>query len=169
MGAACAEKAARFSLEDTDQNFIEAFVEIRDAGLKLSNEDQNAFLNWQKSKKLPKNSEKEKKIRLEKINFYTAECAKIPLTICINSLKLTEIIQDFLPYCNKWLISDASIGASLSKAAFESSIFNIKINIPYIKDQNLLEEIDNFIHNKINYFNKTTEYIFIKCKNLLKP
>ena len=26
MGAACAEKAARFSLEDTDQNFIEAFV-----------------------------------------------------------------------------------------------------------------------------------------------
>lgn len=168
MGAACVEKAARFSLGEKElHDLVDKFVNIREEGLKLSDKDQKAFQAWQESRKLSKGTEEEKRIRKEKIDQYAAECAMIPYQICKHSHKLIGLIQDFIQYCNKWLISDAAIGALLSKAAYDSSIFNITINLPYIKDKKIKNEITFFLKNNSEHINKMTEEIIMSCNNIL--
>ena len=51
------------------------------------------------------------------------------------------------------------MGAILSKAAFDSAIFNININLPYLKDESLKSEMLEFINEKKGHFNKTIDYI----------
>ena len=168
LAAACAEKAARFSFNDDKNEFIKRFSEIRDIGLRLSEEDQSAFSGWQEAKRLPKETDEEKQTRNEKINYFTAECAKVPFNICKNSLKIVFELENFISYCNKWLISDAAMGAVLAKASFDSGLFNININLPYLKNQELLTEIDTFIKDEKELFYKSTDYLIAFCNNSLK-
>jgi methenyltetrahydrofolate cyclohydrolase len=159
MGAACAEKALRFSIKENTEKLALPFAEIRDMGLKLSQDDQSAFSKWQEAKKLPKSTEEEIKNRNEKINQYTKECILVPYNICKYSIKLADIVRDFIPKCSKWLLSDAQIGIIFAKAAFDAGVLNIDINIPYLKDQNLLTEIVDFKNENSNYINNLIKNI----------
>ena len=170
LAAGCAEKAARFSIQETEEHkkFVEIFSEIRNIGIQLSKEDQAAFSGWQEARKLPKNNDDEKKIRTDKVNFYVAECARVPFEICKNALKLTNTILDFTPNCNKHLISDAGVGAFLSDAAFEAGKVNIEINKPYLKDQKFLDLIISFFEKEYKIFKNSNHTIAEICKKVLK-
>jgi len=168
LAAGCTEKSIRFSKGEKIKDFLKTVVEIRKIGFILAEKDEKAFLGWQQARKLPKDSDKEKKIRTEKINKFITECIITPLSICENAVLLAETIKIFLPNCNKWLISDAGIGAIMSDAAFKSGIYNIDINLPYLKNDKLLLKINNFKKEKINYLKKTIEEIIHECENQLK-
>lgn len=155
LAASCAEKACRFSINDFLTEFLESFVEIREKSIMLSKMDEESFIKWGEARKLPKETDSEKKIRNEQVNYYTAECVKVPYEIARHSLKLIEIIQDFIPHCNKWLISDALVGASFARSSFESAIFNIDINLPLLKDEELKNEVLKFIDESSNYIQNT--------------
>jgi methenyltetrahydrofolate cyclohydrolase len=153
MGAACTEKALRFSIKENTDVLALPFADLRNAGLKLSIDDQSAFSNWQEAKKLPKNTEEEIRNRNDKINQYTVECIMVPYNICKYSIELADAVRDFIPKCSKWLLSDAQIGLIFAKASFDAGILNIDINLPYLKDKSLLDEIINFKKENINYIN----------------
>ena len=168
LAAACVEKAIRFSEVNNSEKIINEIKNIRESGLELSKLDEEAFLGWQEAKKLPKSNEEEKKMREEKINSFISKCIKVPLEICKNAINLSEIIKIFIPNCNKWLISDASIGAFFSDSAFQAGILNININLPFLKDKNLLMEIENFKTNQLPYFCKLSKETIEECKKILK-
>lgn len=168
LSASCAEKAARFSIHDHLEKYIESFVEIREAGLTLSNEDEAAFLGWKKARELPKSTDKEKKERTDLINLYIKQCVLIPFSIAEKALYLSEVIFDFVPFCNKWLISDLQVGASFAEAAFDSAVYNITINLPYLKDDKLLEESKSFISINKKYLPKLYKNIIKNCELRLK-
>lgn len=168
LAASCAEKAARFSIDDYLDGYIDSFLSIKENGFIYTKKDQEAFLNWMDSRKLPKSTEEEIKYREEKIQFYVKESISIPLEIIKNCIKLIEIIQDFIPYCNKWLISDLASAVAFAKSSFESSCFNIKINIPYIKDNDFILEVHSFIRKNKRYFNKVSKNCIKECYKKLK-
>ncbi|HOF00281.1 MAG TPA: cyclodeaminase/cyclohydrolase family protein [Spirochaetota bacterium] len=168
LSASCAEKAARFSIHDHLEKYIESFVEIREAGLKLSDEDEAAFLGWKKARELPKSTDKEKKDRIDLINLYVEQCVLVPFTIAEKALYLSEVILDFVPFCNKWLISDLQISASFAQAAFDSAIYNITINLPYLKDEKLLKKSKGFINTNKKYLPKLYKNIIKSCQLRLK-
>lgn len=169
LGAACAEKAARFSLkDDSNDDFINRFAEIREHGHQLCADDQKYFLEWQNARKLPKETEEEKKIRKEQVDKYAAECARVPLKLGRQAIYLIKTIEEFLPTCNKWLISDAAVGAGHAAAAFESSIFNIMINLPYVKDETFSSELKAFMNDHIEMFNTIKEKIYKKTEEVLQ-
>lgn len=163
LGAACAEKAARFSLSDEILHILEKLVEIRLWGDKLCEADQIAFIEWQKTKKLPKETEDEKKIRKEAIDNAALECAKIPLLTAEYAVKLLYTIDEFLPYCNKFLISDAACGVSFASAAFESSVFNIMINMPYVKNEIFKNQLETFLSGNQPHFDVIKGRILAEC------
>ncbi|OHD12873.1 MAG: hypothetical protein A2086_14160 [Spirochaetes bacterium GWD1_27_9] len=167
MAASCAEKAGRFSLNDYLSEFITSFLEIKDAGFRLSDEDQDAFKKWGEARKLPKTTIEEKQIRDEKVNFYAKECTRVPYEIAKNSLKLAEIIQDFIPHCNKWLISDIGVAAALASASFDGGIFNILTNFPFLRDEEFKKELNLFLDESVLYFNKMKENIYNLTKTRL--
>lgn len=168
LAGSCAEKAARFSIHDHLEKYIESFVEIREEGIKLAADDEEAFLGWKEARALPKSTDKEKYIRTQKIESYIKKCVMTPYKVAEYSLRLAEIIQDFVPYCNKWLISDIMVGTSLAFATFESALYNIDINIPYLKDKKLLEELDLFTNDNKKYFEKLKKNIIKLCLERLK-
>jgi len=170
LAAGCAEKAARFSIQESEKHgkTVKIFAEIRGIGIQLSNNDQTAFSGWQEARRLPKNGDAEKKIRAEKINFYVAECVRVPFEICKNALRLTKAILDFAPNCNRHLISDAGIGAFLSDSAFEAGRINIEINKPHLKDNKLLDEINLFFSREYENFKSSNQEIASLCGKILK-
>jgi methenyltetrahydrofolate cyclohydrolase len=167
MGASAAEKAMRFSFEEQDNDFTRKVVLIRLNGLKLSDEDQIQFENWANARKLQKDTDEQKKYRNEKVNYYASECAKVPYNIGKNAVDLLNVIEMFLPKCSKWLISDAAVGASFALASLESSIFNIKINLPYVKDEDLKNELKTFVEENMQPSIDLKNKILIFCDKLL--
>ncbi|HOV15784.1 MAG TPA: cyclodeaminase/cyclohydrolase family protein [Spirochaetota bacterium] len=167
FGASASEKALRFSPNDFTDEFLNIFLEVRDAGLKLSLDDQDAFRKWMEARKLPKQTDEEKKIREEKVNYYAKETILVPYQVAKLSVKLLEAILDFIPHSNKWLISDLGVGASCAKSAFESALFNIYINFPYLKDKELYIEIEHFIKENEEYVKKISESIYSQCMEVI--
>ena len=47
----------------------------------------------------------------------------------------------------KILISDISCAASFALAALQAARVNVEINLPYVKDEKMLEKIDGFLMN----------------------
>ncbi|HOJ63553.1 MAG TPA: cyclodeaminase/cyclohydrolase family protein [Spirochaetota bacterium] len=163
LAASCAEKAARFSIDNYLEHYLNSFIEIKEKGFILAENDQKAFLNWMQARKLPKDTESEKKEREEKIEKYVKESASVPLEIAKNCIKLVEIILDFIPYCNKWLVSDLATAVAFACASFESSLFNIRINIPYIKDNDFILSLKLFIEKNEKYFQKIVKNSLRSC------
>lgn len=168
LAASCAEKSARFSIDNYLEHYLKSFIEIKEEGFVLSEKDQKAFLNWMQARRLAKDTEEEKKEREEKIEKYVKECAIVPLEIIKHCIKLVEIIHDFIPYCNKWLISDLATAIVFARGAFESSLFNIRINIPYIKDKEFILELEKFIEENEKYFSKIVKNSLRGCDSKLK-
>jgi formiminotetrahydrofolate cyclodeaminase len=164
LGVSCVEKAVRFSEGNYPDDLIDNLLEIKNNGFILMQKDQDAFLAWQKARRLPKNA----KSRAEKIAKYSLESIIVPYDICNNCIRLIELIQIFQPYCSKWLASDAAIGVSFTKASFDAGLFNIMINKPFIKDERVKEQIDKFINEKVAYFNNFYEQLLAKFIVMLK-
>jgi formiminotetrahydrofolate cyclodeaminase len=167
MAVSCVEKATRFSLEDKKNTYLPQLELIRNIALKLSNDDQIAFANWGLARKLPKITDEEKQIRKNKVEYYSSQCTRIPYEISKNSFKLIEIIEIFIKDCNKFLISDVGVGASLASSSFESGIFNILINIPYLKNENFIKELYHFIDSQEKIFTQKKENIYKICRKTL--
>lgn len=168
LGAASAEKAARFSLKETHSQFIDIFAGIRADGLKLSEEDMLRFVEWNNARKLPKDTEEQKTFRKNECDKAAAECARVPLKTAEFALKLLETVDKFLPTCNKFLVSDAACAASFASAAFEASIFNIMVNLPYIGETNFSGELKQFMNDKVSYFSELKDSILRECEKMLK-
>ncbi len=169
MGASCAEKAARFSINDKIDDYINSFISLKNSGIKLAEEDQYYFQKWQDSRKLHKDTDEQKKIRSAQINEAVEGCAITPYKICCEADKMLQIIDEFLPFCNNMLISDVAVGVSMAGAAYESSIFNIIINLPYIKNKETSVMLQTFLDNSIADFEEKKDLLLSKCKDMLTP
>jgi formiminotetrahydrofolate cyclodeaminase len=145
LGAACVEKAIRFSEFDFKEELIEEITGLRTLGFELSGEDQEAFLGWKEARGLPRESDEEKEFRKDEITRHVAWCVTVPFRVCQAAHTLVQCVDKLLPVCNDWLISDAAIGSSMARAAWESALFNIQINLPYLKDEKLREHVMQFI------------------------
>ncbi len=167
LGAACAEKAVRFSEGDYPPDLIDRLVEIRDSGFILTEKDQVSFRAWMDARKLPKSTDEEKRLRDEQIKTHVTQAILVPYKICKKGILLLELLNDFLPCCNKWLVSDAAIGVSFAKAAFDAGLFNIKINLSYLKDEKLKKEITDFQNEKPEIFNGMYERLIDACHNIV--
>ena len=121
------------------------------------------------ARKMAKSTDEERTKREEKINYYARETILVPYQCAKLSLKLLETILDFVPHCNKWLISDLGVGSTFAKAAFDSAIFNIYINFPYLKDESLYSEITNFITDSKEYVKNISETISNQCMEIIQP
>lgn len=78
-----------------------------------------------------------------------AECATysamVPYRLYIEAEKLQRTAEFLKVVGNKNVQSDAIIAIDLCKAIYHGSILNIKANIPYVKDKEMLELFNSII------------------------
>lgn len=125
----------------------EAVEAIQKELMKLIDEDTKAFQNYMDAVKKPKDTEEEREARetaMEQASLHTLE---VPMEVAQNCLKILRHQMSFVNYGNKNAISDIGVGALMAFAGVEGAAYNVKINLPGIRDGS----VKNDAAEKIDY------------------
>ncbi|AFQ45839.1 cyclodeaminase/cyclohydrolase family protein [Desulfosporosinus meridiei] len=152
----------------------EEIVQIKEKGISLKNRlleyvdlDTDAFNEVMKAYKLPKETEAEKAHRSEKIQEATIQATLLPLKVaeaCVEVLKLSIRV---LTIGNPNTACDASVSGVTAYAGFQGAIFNVKINLGSIKDEEFLQDIKARIIELQAVADKTYYLILDKAKEVI--
>ena len=140
-------KKKYMDVEEEVKKVYSLLEEYKNKFLEEMEEDAKAFKKVIEALKLPKNTEEEKKIREEKIQEATKEATLTPLKIAQDALEVMELTEILIKKGYKMALSDAAIAATMAKTAIISGIYNVKINLPLLKDQELVRELKRKIEN----------------------
>lgn len=101
-------------------------------------DDAAAFNEVMAALKLPKDDETQIRIRTQVMQKAFKRAMEVPYSIAQNCMKVLEMALQIVEKANVNLISDVGVAAELAMAGLESSLLNVKINLPYIKDEELV-------------------------------
>ncbi|MGL4451457.1 MAG: cyclodeaminase/cyclohydrolase family protein [Sarcina sp.] len=145
-----------------DENIEEASGFYMEA-LKFAKKDEDAFNALMATYKLPKETEEEKKKKAHETEKKTLECMIVPLSLAEESLCFYKNIMFAAEKGNKNLVSDAAIAAIMLHSSIESSIINVRVNLNFIKD----EEIQKSVKNKIRIIEENNNIMKMECMNVV--
>lgn len=103
--------------------------------------DTNAFNDYMLAMKMPKHTEKEKKIREEKMQEGLKKAIDVPLTVMRLANDCWEWLIQMAKYGNMSSRSDLEVGAKSLETGIWGAFKNVQINLPQIKDEKYKKEI----------------------------
>ena len=110
------------------------FVEDIDRDADAYNEVIAAF-------RLPKTTEDESGHRKIMIQQSLQQAARVPLQVAATALDLLDLIAQVIEKGIPSAISDVAVAALAAKTAVLGALYNVKLNLASIKDQNLIAEM----------------------------
>lgn len=108
---------------------------LRKELLQLVQEDASVFEAFMKCYKMPKATDLEKELRQIKIQEAAKMAAEIPLKIGEKALAVLLLAAEAAELGNPAVITDAAVAALMARAAVRSAVYNVKINLNLISDQ----------------------------------
>ncbi|SKC63371.1 cyclodeaminase/cyclohydrolase family protein [Maledivibacter halophilus] len=105
--------------------------------------DAEAFNKVMKAFKLPKDTDEEKKIRKETIQSSMKNAANVPLEVARKAFKMMEQITKVVEMGNKNAVTDGAVAAMMARTSVLSALFNVKINLSSIKDEEFVKKVKN--------------------------
>jgi glutamate formiminotransferase/formiminotetrahydrofolate cyclodeaminase len=114
---------------------------IKDALLKLVDEDTNAFNKIMSAFGLPKSNDDEKQIRKQAIQDATKYAIEIPYKVMNLAYSSLEIIKAMAAEGNPNSVSDAGVGALCARAAVMGAFMNVRINAAGYDDKDYVNKI----------------------------
>jgi len=132
-------------LEEDIKKILNFSEKLRYELSQLIEEDVKVFNNFMATYKMPKETEDEKKVRVEKIQESLIEAAKVPLKVACKCLDILSLSKEVAEKGNINVVSDAGVAVLMAEAALESAILNVKINLKMIKDEKIREELSSSI------------------------
>ncbi len=103
----------------------------------LMKEDEEAFNAVAEVWKLPRNDDKEKEIRRQRMQAALKTAIQPPWKIANLSAEIMEAAVRLISIGNKNAVTDAACGLLFAHSAAEGAILNISINVDGITDENL--------------------------------
>jgi glutamate formiminotransferase/formiminotetrahydrofolate cyclodeaminase len=114
---------------------------IKDALLKLVDEDTNAFNDIIAAVRMPKGTEAEKAERHDAMQAATKQAIEIPFQVMAMALESMNVIKAMAEIGNPNSISDAGVGALCARTAIHGAFLNVKINSADLEDQAYIEKV----------------------------
>ncbi|WP_300369951.1 cyclodeaminase/cyclohydrolase family protein [Brachyspira sp.] len=127
--------------QDSFNNAIEKIKEIKSHLMDIIDKDAenlNIFMNVMK---MPKNTEEEKEKRKAAISEAAEKLISVPFNALKCCYELVEFFDIILKYGNEGVITDILSAYILIFACAKGSILNININIPFINNKNIADNI----------------------------
>jgi formiminotetrahydrofolate cyclodeaminase len=109
----------------------------------LTLKDMEAFDDYMKCFRMPKETDDEKKARAAAIQSAAKNATLVPLNICKILVELMGQANRLSRFGNKMAISDVGVGAYVCEAAMRACMLSVDINLPSIKDQDFVEDVKN--------------------------
>lgn len=114
---------------------------LKEDFLSFAQKDAEAFSNVMNAYHMPKSTDEENKLRNEAIEKSYIGAMNVPLGTARAAVRIYDCCETAARYGNKTAVSDAGVSCILASAAIESAILNVKINLKYIKDENIIEDV----------------------------
>lgn len=102
--------------------------------------DSTAFNEVMASLKLPKNNDEEKAKRKEAMQKSLKNAALVPLEIAKDAFKLMDYASEVVDKGNKNAVTDGAVAAMMARTAVLSALYNVKINLGSIKDEEFVQK-----------------------------
>lgn len=103
--------------------------------LSLADADSRAFGAVVAAYKLPKATEEDKRARTGAIQDALAHAAEVPLRTAALAAEVIDLAEDILPGANVNVLSDVAVAASSARAALDSAVVNVEINLAAMHDE----------------------------------
>lgn len=129
--------------ESDKKDFEAAFNKIKSHQDRLEilvDEDTKSFGVFMDAMKLPKETDEEKAYRKAQMEEATKVIIKVPYEIATESLEALRSLNTIIKFGNKNAITDVGVAALLLTAGIEGAILNVKINLPGLSDESLVNE-----------------------------
>lgn len=152
VGKKSYEILSKENKDKLDENLLIA-KRTYDEMLDFMSKDEDAFTTLMECYKLPKETIEEQNLRSKKIEECTIGAMIVPLELSRKALRFFENVSFAFKYGNKNLISDSVVSAIMLSACIDSSIVNVEINLNFLKDKKLVEEVKeeiSYIRNESN-------------------
>jgi len=141
VGKATIGKEKFVDVQEEMEKVVSRGTELYQRLNKLVDKDTNAFNQILKAYRMPKD---EPEVRSTAIQYALIHAAEIPLQVAKISFEVLDLILAVSERGNKNAITDAGVAALFADSAVRGAIFNVKINMLSIKDE---EVKSNFKHD----------------------
>lgn len=102
--------------------------------LGLVDRDTDAFNRVMDAVRLPKTTEEQKKEKEAAVEAATKEATRVPLEVLTKAVELLKLAKKAAAKGNRNSVSDAGVAALAARSAAEGAYFNVRINLPGIRD-----------------------------------
>ena len=138
LAASMGEMTVNFSigkkgLEAFEPELRPALAELtraRTVLMELMVEDQSAYAALTAVRKLPETDPQ----RAAKFNAALLACIRIPEAMAAASVAVLELVDRIAGFVNPYLLSDLAVCADLSMATARCAVYNVRANLPDVKD-----------------------------------
>ncbi len=107
---------------------------LRASSLASGEADELAYSGYLEASKMPKSTPEEKELRRDTMQGAIHHAAEVPLELAATGVRLLEQLAPVVQHGNLYVQSDAEIAITLALACVDSSLVNVRINLPLIKD-----------------------------------
>jgi formiminotetrahydrofolate cyclodeaminase len=108
--------------------------------------DADAYSRVMAAFKLPRDSAEQKALRSREIQQATKQAARVPLEVARRALAVLELAGRAVKQGNKNAASDGAVAAMNARTAVLAAIFNVRINLAAIKDDEFTAELSREIN-----------------------
>lgn len=134
LGNLTAGKAGSEANDKMALEIIIAADKLRLEQAQLADDDAAVFNKFMEAYKMPKATDTEKAMRTAAIGQAAIAAAEVPMQIADKSLEVLKLARKLIVFGNPNAISDGTVSALMARAALRSALYNVKINLGLIKD-----------------------------------
>lgn len=145
-------------LDDSQKTIIDNNLKIVQDSITTLNEivdeDTTSFNKLMAAFKMPKSTEEEISKRSQAIEEATKGALEVPLNCARECLKVLKLQKPFIQYGNPNAVTDIGVGALLAYSGLEGALFNVKINLMSLNDEEYVNKIESEIDSLMSEGNK---------------
>ena len=123
------------------QKMIAECEELRAKLLDDIDRDCTSFDGYIAALKLPKDTDEQKESRRAEMQKALKHAAEVPLSIAKTAIKVMPLAEAAVERGNKNAVTDGVISAMLCRTAVFAALYNVKINLGMIKDNEYLDRV----------------------------
>ena len=113
--------------------------------------DPEAYQKVLDAYRLPKESMEEKEFRVQSIQEAMKGAATVPLSLAEKAYDILTMADSVVKKGNRNAVTDGAVAAMMARAAGLAALYNVRINLTAIKDEDFVNEITR----KVNSLEKT--------------
>ena len=149
LAAACGSMVANFTIgrpkfakvESRVVSLLDDLTAMRERAMALISDDAAAFDAVAAAWKLPATTDEQRVRKDDAKQIATRKAAEVPLDCARLAVEMLDRLMDLAPIGNRNVITDTGAGALMARAAVETALLNVRINLGALADRALADRI----------------------------